>query len=105
MKNTFLKKKNLKFFILVDFDAKMVNIANLKYSADADAGMRQVKKFFLHILVHLRIIRRSAHWTNLLGTPRGAPKYPRGLTRNKILFFESGVQMTQNALIFLDPPL
>ena len=76
MKNTFLKKKNLKFFILVDFDAKMVNIADLEYSADADAGMRLVKKFFLHILVHLRIIRRSAHWTNLLGTPRGAPKYP-----------------------------
>ena len=35
MKNTFLKKKNLKFFILVDFDAKMVNIADLEYSADA----------------------------------------------------------------------
>ena len=46
MKNTFLKKKNLKFFILVDFDAKMVNIADMEYSADANSGMRQVKKFF-----------------------------------------------------------
>ena len=36
VKNTFLEKKTLKFFILVDFDAKMVNIADLEYSADAN---------------------------------------------------------------------
>ena len=45
VKNTFLEKKTLKFFILVDFDAKMVNIADLEYSADANSGMRQVKCF------------------------------------------------------------
>ena len=44
MKNTFLEK-TLKFFILVDFDAKMVKIADLEHSADANAGMRQVKCF------------------------------------------------------------
>ena len=36
----------MKFFILVDFDAKMVKIADLEHSADANSGMRQVKRFF-----------------------------------------------------------
>ena len=61
VKNTFLNKKTLKFFVLVDFDAKMVNIAVLEFSADANSGIRQVKCFYLHILVHLMTIRRGAH--------------------------------------------
>ena len=59
MKNTFLEKKTLKFFVLADFDVKMVNIADLEHSADANSGMRQVKCFFLHILVNLMTIRRG----------------------------------------------
>ena len=39
MKNTFLNKKTLKFFVLVDFDAKMVNIAVMEFSADANSGI------------------------------------------------------------------
>ena len=83
VKNTFLKKEIVKFFILVDFDVKMVNISDLECSADANSGMRQVKFFFLHVLIPLMTIRRCAYWTNLYGTLRGALKYPQGLTLKK----------------------
>ena len=56
---TLFWRKKLKFFILVDFYAKMVKIADLEHSADANSGMRQVKCFFLHILVNLMTIRRG----------------------------------------------
>ena len=36
----------MKFFVLVDFDAKMVNIADLEYTSDANSGVGQVKKIF-----------------------------------------------------------
>ena len=46
MKITFFFEKTLKFSYLTDFHAKMVNIADLEYSADVISGMRQVLCFF-----------------------------------------------------------
>ena len=93
----------MKYFILADFDAKMVKNADCEYSADANSGMRQIQHFFLHILVHLMTIRRSTHRTNLLGTPKGGPKVPPRGYAEKNFVFERGVQTTKNALICLDP--
>ena len=44
VKNTL--KKTYKFFDCIDFDAKMVYVADLDCSAEANSGMRQVLYFF-----------------------------------------------------------
>ena len=103
MKNTFLEKKTLKFFIQADFDVKMVNIADLEHSADANSGMRQQKCFILAYSSPSDDNNKGCSSDQPPWDPQGGPKVPpRGYTEKNFVF-ERGVQMTQNVLICLDP--
>ena len=103
MKNTFLEKKTLKFFIQADFDVKMVNIADLEHSADANSGMRQQKCFIPAHSSPSDDNNKGCSSDQPPWDPQGGPKVPpRGYTEKNFVF-ERGVQTTQNALICLDP--
>ena len=56
--------------IITGFDAKIMNIADLDYSASVNSGMRPVLCFFPYILVHIKRIRKGAHQTNLSWVPK-----------------------------------
>ena len=89
VKNTFFEKKTLKFFILINFYAKIVNIADLDFSADASSRMRQVLRFFPAYFSLSEDNQRecSSNWI-LLGLP-GGPKVAQGSTR-KTLWCKNG---------------
>ena len=97
-----LKRKQYSLLILVDFDAKMVNIADLEYSADANLGMRQVKCFIPAHSSPSDDHKKGCSSDQPPWDPQGGPKVPpRGYTEKKFVF-ERGVQTIQNALICLD---
>ena len=68
----------------------MVNVAVLEYSADANSGMRQVKCFFPALSTPSEDNKKGCSFDQPPRAPRGFPKYPRGLTRKKILFLKGG---------------
>ena len=102
VKNT-SKIKTLKFFNCIDFDAKMVYVADLDCSADANSGMRQVLYFFPEWFCPYEEIQGECSSDKVLGGPYGGPKVPPGPYAEKNFVFKSRVQTTQNALICLDP--
>ena len=79
------------------FDAKMMNIADLGYSADANSGMRQVKRFFPAHFSPSDDNKKVCSSNHPFRTPRGAPKYPRGLTQKKILSLKGDLDYSANA--------
>ena len=99
MKNTLKKKKLKKFFDLIDFGAKMVNIAYSDCSADGNSGLRQVLLFFLEYFGSYEENQGECSFDKPLGGPQGAPKSTPEALCGKKFVFKSGVQTTQNALI------
>ena len=78
VKNTFFFQKTLKFFILIDFDEKMMYIADLDYSADANSVIIQVCWLFPAHFSPSEDNQKgcSSDWLNL--GLQGPPKVPPG---------------------------
>ena len=68
MKNT-LKKKTLKFFNFINFDAKMVYVADLDYSAEANSGMTHVLYSFPEYFSPYKEIQGQCSSDKALGGP------------------------------------
>ena len=73
VKNT-LKKKKQKFFILINFYAKIEYVANLDYSANANSGMRQVLYLFHGSHSPSEESQKGCFLEKSPGAPRGAPR-------------------------------
>ena len=80
----------MKFFILINFYAKIVIIADLDYSADANFEIRQVLCVFPGSHGPSEESEQGGLWEKSLGAPRGGPKYPRGPKRKKFLSLKVG---------------
>ena len=81
----------------------MVNIAYLEYSADANSGMRQVKRFFPALSTPSEDNKKGCSSDQPTWGPQGGPKVPPRPYAEKNFVFERGVQTIQNASICLDP--
>ena len=101
MKNTFLEKKTGKFFVLADFDVKMVNIADLEHSADANSGMRQQKCFIPAHSSPSDDNNKGCSLDQPPWDPQGGPKVPLRPYAEKDFVFESGVQTTRKKHFFV----
>ena len=88
----------MKFFIQINFYAKIVIIADLDYSADANFEMRQVLCVFPGSHGPSEESGKECLWEKSLGAPQGGPKVPPRPYAEKNFVSISGVQTTQNAL-------
>ena len=66
----------MKFFIQINFYAKIVIIADLDYSADAKFEMRQVLCVFPGSHGPSEESGKECLWEKSLGAPQGGPKVP-----------------------------
>ena len=68
----------------------MVNIAYLEYSADANSGMRQVKRFFPALSTPSEDNKKGCSPNQPFWGPQGGPKVPPRPYAEKILFLKGG---------------
>ena len=79
------------------FEAKMMNIADLEYSAVANSGMRQVKHFFPAHFSPSDDNRRGCSSDQPPWGPQAGPKYPQGLTQKRILSLKGDLDYSADA--------
>ena len=91
----------MKFFILLNFYAKIEYVADLDYSANANSEMRQVLYTFPGSHVPSEESQKGCLSKKSPGGPQGGPKVPLGPYAEKNFVSKNRVQTTQNALICL----